>query len=54
MNRSGAVVTAYLMREHGWGRDQALAFLQKQRPQVGPNPALMRLLDQWEQDLKGN
>jgi Dual specificity phosphatase, catalytic domain len=52
MNRSGAAVTAYLMHEHGWGRDEALAFLQCRRSQVQPNPALMRLLGEWEQTLK--
>ena len=52
MNRSGAVVTAYLMYEHGWGRDVALAYLQDKRPVVQPNPALMRLLADWEKTLK--
>lgn len=51
MNRSGAVVTAYLMYEHGWGRDEALAYLQKKRPVVQPNPMLMRLLADWEKVL---
>jgi hypothetical protein len=52
MNRSGAVVTAYLMQEHSWGRDEALAFLQARRPEVQPNPTLMRLLTEWEQARK--
>jgi hypothetical protein len=52
MNRSGMVVTAYLMYEHGWGRDQALAFLQSKRPQVQPNPTMMRVLADWERALK--
>lgn len=52
MNRSGAVVTAYLMQAHGWGRDEALAYLQSKRPEVQPNPTLMRLLANWEQSLK--
>jgi hypothetical protein len=52
MNRSGAVVTAYLMYEHGWRRDVALAYLQDKRPVVQPNPALMRLLADWEKALK--
>jgi hypothetical protein len=51
MNRSGAAVTAYLMQEHGWGRDEALVFLQKKRPLVQPNLILMRLLAEWEQIL---
>lgn len=52
MNRSGMLVTAYLMYEHGWTRDEALAFAQRKRPQIQPNPTLMRLLDQWEQSLQ--
>ncbi len=51
MNRSGAAVTAYLMQEHGWGREEALAFLQKKRQEVLPNPTLMRLLTNWEHAL---
>jgi hypothetical protein len=47
-NRSGAAVTAYLMREHGWTRDEALAYLLSKRPVVHPNPTLMRLLAEWE------
>jgi len=52
MNRSGAVVTAYLMYEHGWGRDEALLFLQRKREVVQPNPTLMRLLAGWEAVLR--
>jgi hypothetical protein len=52
MNRSGAAVAAYLMQEHGWGRDEALAFLKKKRSVVQPNPTLMRLLLEWEKTLK--
>lgn len=52
MNRSGAVVTAYLMSKHNWGRDEALEFLQRKRAVVQPNPTLMRLLAQWETHLK--
>lgn len=49
MNRSGAVVTAYLMEEHNWTRDQALAFAHSRRPQIQPDPTFMRLLAEWEQ-----
>ena len=52
MNRSGAVVTAYLMSKHGWERDKALSFVQERRPVVQPNPTLMRLLAEWEAALK--
>jgi Dual specificity phosphatase, catalytic domain len=53
MNRSGAVVAAYLMYEHSWGREEALAYIQEKRPVVQPNPTLMRLLAEWERTLKG-
>ncbi len=52
MNRSGMVVTAYLMYEHGWTRDEALAFAQSKRPQLQPNLILMRFLADWERVLK--
>jgi len=52
MNRSGAVVTAYLMQKHNWPRDRALAFVQSKRSQIQPNPRLMRLLSEWEQVLQ--
>ena len=51
-NRSGAFVTAYLMKEHEMGRDEALAFLQQRRRQVQLDPSLMQLLSEWEQVLK--
>jgi hypothetical protein len=51
MNRSGMVTIAYLMQEHGWSRDKALTFLRSKRTQIQPNPALMRLLAEWEQTL---
>ena len=52
MNRSGMVVIAHLMDRHGWGRERALTFVRSKRPQVCPNPALMRLLDEWERTLQ--
>lgn len=51
MNRSGTAVAAYLMYEHRWGRDEAVAFLRKKRPQVQPHPTMMSLLAEWEQSL---
>ena len=48
MNRSGMVVTAYLMREHGWSRDEALQYAQSRRPQISPNPVMLRFLEEWE------
>ena len=51
MNRSATVVAAYLMSEHAWSRDEALAYLRSKRPVIQPNPMLLRLLDEWEQTL---
>jgi len=48
MNRSAAAVTAYLMREHSWSRDEALAYVRSKRPQIQPNPEMLRLLQAWE------
>jgi len=48
VNRSAAVVTAVLMAEHGWSRDEALAHLRGKRPAVQPDPTLMKLLADWE------
>jgi protein-tyrosine phosphatase len=52
VSRSGMVSTAYLMQEHNWTRDQALAFVCSKRPEVRPNPVFMQLLTEWEQALK--
>lgn len=52
MNRSGAVVIAYLMQTHGWSRDRALAHIQSKRPEIHPDPTLMRLLSEWEESLR--
>jgi hypothetical protein len=51
-SRSAAAVTAYLMQEHGWGRDVALAFVKERRPRVDPGPVLMGLLAEWERELE--
>ncbi len=52
VNRSAGAVAAYLMKEHGWGRDRALAYLRAKRPIVQPNLELMSLLAEWEQTLE--
>ena len=52
VSRSGLVVTAYEMREHGWGREEALAFVRSKR-EIRPNPAFLKLLGEWEKKLKG-
>jgi protein-tyrosine phosphatase len=49
-SRSGLVMTAYLMREHDWTRDEAMAHIRARRPQLRPNPAFMKLLDEWERE----
>jgi hypothetical protein len=51
MNRSGMVVTAYLMYKHDWTRDEALAFARSKRPLIQPNPTMLRVLAAWEKDL---
>lgn len=51
VNRSGMVVTAYLMHEHNWDRDRALAFVRSKRPQIQTDSGLMRLLAEWEKAL---
>jgi hypothetical protein len=52
-SRSGLVVVAYLMSEHGWTHDEALAFARLQRPVVRPNPAFLSLLQEWERVVRG-
>ena len=53
VSRSGLVVIAYLMSEHGWTVDEALAFVRSKRSGVRPNPAFMTLLADWERALRG-
>jgi hypothetical protein len=51
-NRSAMVTAAYLMEKHNWTRDEALAYIRSKRPQIELNPALMRVLAEWEKALK--
>jgi protein-tyrosine phosphatase len=51
VSRSVTVVTAYLMKRHGWTRDESLAFVRRHRPQARPNPAFMDLLTDWGKRL---
>jgi len=51
VNRSGAAMTGYLMQAHGWDRDVALRYLQQKRPEVQPDPGLLRLLAEWQKAL---
>jgi protein-tyrosine phosphatase len=53
VSRSGMVVVAYLMWEHGWTRDDALKFAREKRPIVRPNTAFMDQLADWEKVLGG-
>jgi protein-tyrosine phosphatase len=52
VSRSGMVVVAYLMARNDWSRDEALTFVRSRRDIVRPNPAFMRLLQEWEQSMK--
>ncbi len=52
VSRSGMVLVAYEMQKHGWTRDEALAFVRTKRPATNPNPAFMRLLLEWEEELR--
>lgn len=52
VNRSGTAVTAYVMKAHKLGRDDALTFVRRSRPEVQPDPTLMQLLAEWEQTLR--
>jgi hypothetical protein len=54
VSRSGFVVTAYLMFEHSWGRDEALAFLRTRRPEARPHRAFMARLLEWEKVVKSD
>jgi hypothetical protein len=51
VNRAPFVTMAYLMWEHHWSRDEAVAFLRLRRPRVGPTKHLMELLGKWEMTL---
>lgn len=48
VSRSATVTAAYLMARDGLSRDDALARLRAKRSRIGPNPAFLRLLAEWE------
>jgi protein phosphatase slingshot len=52
VSRSGMVATAYLMSKNNWSRDEALKFIRSKRDIVRPNPAFMKLLEEWEGIVK--
>lgn len=51
VSRSAMVMTAYLMQREKWPRDRTLEYLRSKRPIVRPNPAFMKLLDEWEKQM---
>jgi hypothetical protein len=52
VSRSVMVIAAYLMWRDGCSRDDALHAIRAKRPTIGPNPAFMHLLLEWEQAVK--
>lgn len=52
VSRSAMVTAAYLMARDGLSRDDALTRLRTKRSRVGPNPAFLQLLSEWEAGLK--
>jgi len=52
VSRSGMVVVAYEMQEHGWTFEQALAHVRTRRSIVSPNRAFHPLLREWEQVVR--
>jgi protein-tyrosine phosphatase len=48
VNRSGVVVSAYLMRVNRWGLDQALGYVSRRRGRVSPDFYLVIVLENWE------
>ena len=50
IDRSATAATAYLMFEHGWDRDRALAHVKAKRACARPDPTLMQLLADWERE----
>ena len=47
-SRSGLVITAYLMHQHGWSRDEAIEKVREKRPEIRVNTAFLELLKEWE------
>jgi Dual specificity phosphatase, catalytic domain len=52
VSRSAMVAAAYLMWRDGCSRDEALEAIRVKRPRIGPNPAFLGLLLEWEDSLK--
>ena len=51
VSRSGLVIVAYLMKEHGLSASAALARAQQARPRCRPNPLFVQGLQQWQSYL---
>jgi protein-tyrosine phosphatase len=48
IQRLGFVITAFYMQRFGLKRDQALAAVRRQKPDIDPPPNYMNLLSQFE------
>jgi hypothetical protein len=53
ISRSALVMTAYFMFRDKCTRDEALATIRAKRKIIEPNPAFMKLLEEWQVALKG-
>lgn len=52
ISRSGATVTAWLMKQRGLSYDQALTLVRRKRPQVSPNGGFQAQLRDYEMELR--
>ena len=48
LNRSGTIITAFLMRKYRWTLNKTIQFLQSRRPDFRIRPAFMHQLVQYE------
>lgn len=53
ISRSTTLTAAILMSEKRWARDKALEMIAKINPKIDPNTYFLKLLKEYEQDLKG-
>ena len=52
VSRSAMVVAAYLMWRDGCNREEALAAIRARRAIIGPIPAFLVLLKEWEEEVR--